>query len=128
MGLDFFGWALSFAAGGALLNWSFQDSYAIEICIDDARDDECYQAGDDLSATEKSGAILLLLTGYVVPLNPKLVLMLSRVTHLIMFIRACIAVHARRKQYVPSRNSFMQLEKGTDRLPQTLTPDSDASK
>lgn len=69
MGFDFFGWALSFAAGGALLSWSFQDSYALEFCIDDARDDECYQARDDLSATEKSGAILLFLTGYAMAEN-----------------------------------------------------------
>lgn len=42
-------------------------------------------------------------------------LTLSRITHFIMFVRACRSVHARRKKYVPSRNSFMQLEKGSDR-------------
>lgn len=63
MGFDFFGWALSFAAGGALLSWSFKDAYEVEICIDKASANDCFQAGGDLSGTEKSGAILLLLTG-----------------------------------------------------------------
>lgn len=46
---------------------------------------------------------------------------LGRLTHLVMFIRASMAVHARRKKYVPSRNSWMQLEKGTDRTDSLVT-------
>ena len=55
---------------------------------------------------ERTGAVLLLLAG---------------LTHLVMFIRASMAVYARRKKYVPSRNSWMQLEKGTDRTPSLVT-------
>ncbi|KAK5943834.1 hypothetical protein PMZ80_003115 [Knufia obscura] len=96
---DFFGWVLSFAAGGALLSWALKDAYEMDFCTNLAQE-ECERAGNDLSGTEKSGAVLLLFTG---------------ITHFIMFVRACRSVHARRKKYVPSRNSFMQLEKGSDR-------------
>lgn len=62
MGLDFFGWALTFAAGSALLMWSLKDSYEIEICRD-GFEEECLDGGPSLSLTEKSGAILLFMTG-----------------------------------------------------------------
>lgn len=64
MGFDFFGWAISFGAGGALLAWSFQDGYEVDFCLSDSLS-ECEKAVRSLSSTEKSGAILLLLTGLV---------------------------------------------------------------
>lgn len=48
-------------------------------------------------------------------------LTLARITHLVMFVRACLAVHAQRKRYVPSRNSFIQLRKNSDDT-QIVTP------
>jgi len=65
IGLDFLGWALSFAAGGTLLDWSLNDAYELDFCMDLAQD-ECEQAGNGVSGAEKSGSVLLLLTGQVV--------------------------------------------------------------
>lgn len=62
MALDFFGWALTFAAGGVLIMWSMKDAYELDICRPGLEQD-CVSAGSSLSVTEKSSAVLLLLTG-----------------------------------------------------------------
>lgn len=64
VGLDFFGWALSFTTGGILLHWTLNDAYELDFCTILTKE-ECEQAGDGLSGTEKAGAVLLLLTGSV---------------------------------------------------------------
>ena len=63
MGLDFIGLALSFGAGGALLNWAMHDQYETAVCFDPSPD-ECDSAAQILSSTERSSAVLLLMTGY----------------------------------------------------------------
>lgn len=65
MGFDCLGWLLSFAAGAALLVWSLRDAYSIDSCSLPSDVQACMNAESALSSTEKSGAILLLLTGYV---------------------------------------------------------------
>lgn len=62
MGFDFLGWALTSAVGVVLLMWSLKDSYEVEICRD-GLEQECISMALTLSLTEKSSAILLLLTG-----------------------------------------------------------------
>lgn len=64
MGFDFFGLAMSFAAGAAVLSWSFEDGYEVDFCRSSSRS-ECENAIASLSGAEKSGAILLLITGLV---------------------------------------------------------------
>lgn len=61
MALDFFGFALTSGAGAALLVWSLKDAYEVEFCRA-GFDEQCREAAPTLSTTEKSGAILLLLT------------------------------------------------------------------
>jgi hypothetical protein len=62
MALDFFGWALTSAAGAALLVWSLKDAYEVEICRV-GFEEQCIETGASLSTTERSGAILLFLSG-----------------------------------------------------------------
>lgn len=62
MGLDCFGWILSFASGGLLLNWALKDAYETDFCQGLSTED-CTRVANHLSGTEKSGAVLLLLTG-----------------------------------------------------------------
>lgn len=64
VGLDLFGWVLSFATGAMLLNWTLDNVYDLDFCTNLTKE-ECEQAGDGLSGTEQSGAVLLLLTGQV---------------------------------------------------------------
>lgn len=114
MGLDFLGLAMSFATGGALLQWSIIDGYEFERCkppgltgmLLPELEPVCMEIADNIRTAERAGAVLLLLAG---------------LTHLVMFVRASMAVYTRRKKYVPSRNSWMQLEKGTDRTPSLVT-------
>ena len=120
MGLDFFGWLLSIAFGALLLKWALKDAYKTDYCIELSLE-ECTKAANDLGSTEKSGAVLLLVTGYASLLGGSISLLTRpRITHVVMLIRACVAIHARRKKYVPSRNSFMQLEKGSHRITEVM--------
>lgn len=75
MGLDFLGWAMSFATGGALLQWSAIDGYEFEKCHPPGAESStrltefqpiCEGIEGDIRSAERSGAVLLLLAGYVI--------------------------------------------------------------
>lgn len=61
MALDAIGWITSFGVGGLILNWALHD-YEIEFCRE-LSIAECRDAGQSLSSTERSSAILLMLNG-----------------------------------------------------------------
>ena len=70
MGFDFIGWAMSFVAGGALLRWSIVDGYEFEICMPPASQTAnsaafCFDVEENIRGAERSGAVLLILGGYV---------------------------------------------------------------